>query len=45
MATIDEACARTIVLSIIAHSLSASFASISNNFFHFALGPAREARM
>jgi hypothetical protein len=37
-------CARTIVLSIMAHSLSASAASISNIFFHMPLFAQRENR-
>jgi hypothetical protein len=37
-------CARTIVLSIMAYSLSASAASISNIFFHMPLFAQRENR-
>src|SRR2546429_2802969 len=38
--------ARTMVLSIMAYSLSASAANISNTFFHTpTLGPARKSRM
>src|ERR1700722_15571269 len=38
-------CARTIGLSIIAFSLSASLASISNSFFHTSLLAQREKRV
>src|SRR6266852_4032883 len=38
-------CARTIVLSIMAYSLSASAAKISNTFFHAPLFAQRENRV